>query len=190
MTSSGPLQELCHDEPVLALCGFSGSGKTTLLEQALPRLGARGLRVAVVKHDVHGITVDPSGTDSARLFAAGGDVVLRGPEQSLQRCHERGEQDLAAVLLDLLAAHDLVLVEGYKSYPHDKMEVHRAAVGKPLMAPENPSIVAVATDTPDALRRDLPALDLPMLDLNDEGAIADFVIARCGLLEVRRHGAA
>jgi molybdopterin-guanine dinucleotide biosynthesis protein MobB len=118
-----PLDELIQQEPVLALCGPSGSGKTTLLEQVIPILRQRGLAVAVVKHDVHGIKVDPPGKDSARLFAAGADVVLRGPGESLWRRHQRGEHDLHTALLTLLAEHDLVLVEGHKSSPLPKLWV-------------------------------------------------------------------
>ena len=100
-------------EPVLGVCGFSGAGKTTLLIHAVSELVERGLRVAVVKHDAHGITsVDPEHKDSARLFAAGADVVLQGPGEGLQRRH--GDGDLAAAVDALLADHDLVLVEGHK----------------------------------------------------------------------------
>jgi len=121
MSTAPHLRELCRDEPVLALCGPSGSGKTTLLEQVIPVLGERGLRVAVVKHDVHGITLDPSRKDSARLFAAGADVVVRGPGESLWRRHGQEPNGLGAVLLDLLAGHDLVLVEGHKETPLAKL---------------------------------------------------------------------
>ncbi len=100
--------------PVLAVCGFSGSGKTTLLESVIPRLVDRGLEVAVVKHDAHGVDIDRPGKDSDRLFRAGADVALRSPDESLMRWHAGSAPDLAGVL-SLLRAHcDLVLVEGHK----------------------------------------------------------------------------
>jgi len=101
--------------PVLAICGFSGSGKTTLIERVLPRLCERGLAVAVVKHDVHGLDVDRPGKDSDRLFRAGADVLLRGPDEVLHRAHERGHSSLDSTVGALLSHHDLVLVEGHKS---------------------------------------------------------------------------
>jgi molybdopterin-guanine dinucleotide biosynthesis protein MobB len=107
--------------PVLGVCGWSGSGKTTLLEAAIPRLVAAGLRVAVVKHDVHGLDVDRSGKDSDRLFRAGADVILIGPGESIERRHGRHQRSLAAALTDLAARHDLVLVEGHKATPLPKV---------------------------------------------------------------------
>jgi molybdopterin-guanine dinucleotide biosynthesis protein B len=177
---------------IFGLAGWSGSGKTTLITRLVPELTGRGLSVSTMKHAHHSFDMDKPGKDSYVHREAGAVEVMVSSRNRWVLQHENREVPEPSMeeLLQFMTPVDLVLVEGYKSYPHDKMEVHRAAVGKPLMAPENPSIVAVATDTPDALRRDLPALDLPMLDLNDEGAIADFVIARCGLLEVRRHGAA
>lgn len=98
--------------PALAICGFSGAGKTTLMEQILPALAARGLKVAVVKHDVHGIRLDLPGKDSARLFRSGADVLLEGPGEGFFRCHDT--PDLGAALALLAPHYDLVLVEGHK----------------------------------------------------------------------------
>jgi len=106
-------------EPVLAVCGLSGAGKTTLLVDAINRLSRCGLRVGVIKHDVHGITVDPSAKDSARLFSAGADVVLQGPGESLRRDH--GDAELGTTIDHLLSDHDLVLVEGHRSTPLPKI---------------------------------------------------------------------
>jgi molybdopterin-guanine dinucleotide biosynthesis protein A len=107
--------------PALAVCGWSGSGKTTLLEAAIPRLVAGGLRVAVVKHDVHGPDVDGPGKDSDRLFRAGADVVLGGPDESFLRRHRGPGDSLATAVADLAHAHDLVLVEGHKTTPLPKV---------------------------------------------------------------------
>jgi molybdopterin-guanine dinucleotide biosynthesis protein MobB len=110
--------------PALAVCGWSGSGKTTALREVIPRLTARGLAVAALKHDAHGIQVDPKGKDSDTLFEAGADVVLRGPGQSLIRtraAHPASTGELPAALARLLLRYDLVLVEGHKSTPLPKV---------------------------------------------------------------------
>jgi molybdopterin-guanine dinucleotide biosynthesis protein MobB len=106
---------------VLGVCGWSGSGRTTLLEAVIPRLEARGLRVAVLKHDVHGPDVDRPGKDSDRLFRAGADLALVGPREAFERRHRRYERSLAASLADLRNRHDLVLVEGHKATPLPKV---------------------------------------------------------------------
>jgi molybdopterin-guanine dinucleotide biosynthesis protein B len=172
---------------IFGLTGWSGSGKTTLVRRLVPALIARGVRVSTMKHAHHGFDMDKPGKDSYVHREAGAVEVMVSSRNRWVLQHENREVPEPSMeeLLQFMTPVDLVLVEGYKSYPHDKMEVYRASVGKSLMAPENPTIVAVATDTPEALR-----LDVPVLDLNDEGAVADFVIARCGLLKVRRHGAA
>lgn len=107
--------------PVLAVCGWSGAGKTTLLEAVIPTLVARGLRVAVLKTDVHGLHVDHPGKDSDRLFQAGADVALRGPGEALRRSHRDDSADLAPAVAALLADHDLVLIEGHRSAPLPKV---------------------------------------------------------------------
>jgi molybdopterin-guanine dinucleotide biosynthesis protein MobB len=126
-------------QPVLAVCGYSGSGKTTLLEQLVPQLRRRGLRVAALKHDVHGISVDTRGKDSDRIFRAGGDVVISGPGEELWHCHH--EDRLAEVLALLLTDHDLVLVEGYKTSPLPK--VWLASATKPDPPAEVERVVEV-----------------------------------------------
>ncbi len=105
--------------PALAVCGWSGSGKTTLLEGVIAKLVERGLSVAAVKHDAHGLDVDRPGKDSDRLFRAGADVTVHGGNETLARRH--GEADLAATVRGLLEDHDLVLVEGHKSTPLPKV---------------------------------------------------------------------
>jgi len=111
-------------EPVLAICGWSGSGKTTLLEQVIPRIVDRGLRVSVIKHDAHGINIDREGKDSARLFTVGADVHLRGPGEMFTRSIRRKEDSLERVVAEMLADHDLVLVEGHKNTPLPKVWCH------------------------------------------------------------------
>jgi molybdopterin-guanine dinucleotide biosynthesis protein MobB len=101
--------------PVVAVCGSGRSGKTTLLEALIPRLVARGLRVAAAKHDAHAFTVDRPGKDSDRLFRAGADVVLQSSAESVQRWHGSTAPELTDVLRSLAARADLVVVEGHRS---------------------------------------------------------------------------
>lgn len=100
--------------PVLAVCGFSGSGKTTLLERVIPELTAQGLTVGLIKHDAHGVTVDQPGKDSDRLFRAGGEVLLRAPNETFARFHPDQGKDLTWALAQLAWNVDLILVEGHK----------------------------------------------------------------------------
>ncbi len=119
MSPALPAPALALPGPALGICGFSGAGKTTLLEALIPRLLQRGLRVAVIKHDAHGLEVDRPGKDSARLFAAGADVQVSGPEQGFSRRHQPGI--LHTRLNTLLGDHDLVLVEGHKQIALPKL---------------------------------------------------------------------
>lgn len=172
---------------ILGLAGWSGSGKTTLVARLLPTLTARGLRVSTMKHAHHSFDVDKPGKDSYVHREAGATEVLVTSGQRWALLHEnrgRPEPSLAE-LIRYMTPVDLLLVEGFKTHPHDKLEIYRPANGKPLLARDDPYIVAVATD-------DAAAIDVavPVLDLNDVDAIAEFVIGHCGLREVRRHGAA
>ena len=107
--------------PVLGICGSSGAGKTTLIEQIVPRLVEKGLRVAIVKHDVHGINVDHPGKDSDRMFRAGADVLLQGPTEEFFRAHGTGDHKLVTVLRRLSREYDLILLEGHKETPVPKI---------------------------------------------------------------------
>jgi len=103
--------------PVLCICGYKGSGKTTVIEKLIPRLTDKGLRVAAIKHDVHGLNVDASGKDSDRLYHAGADVLVRGPEQGFFRMKDALKVELKDVLRTLAPYYDLILIEGHKSIP-------------------------------------------------------------------------
>ena len=130
-----------HPVPVLAVCGWSGSGKTTLLETIIPVLVGRHLRVAVVKHDAHRIDVDRPGKDSDRLYRAGADVVLQGPEEALCRRHQKDQDDNAVALPACLLNYDLVLVEGHKDTPLPKVWLASATDPRPPEGTE--SVLAV-----------------------------------------------
>ena len=156
---------------VFGFAGWSGSGKTTLIEQVIPCIAGRGLKVSVIKHTHHAFDVDKPGKDSWRHREAGASEILLISDQRWVLMHElRGdpEPDLAAQLA-IMSPCDLVLVEGFKNDPVPPLEVYRPANGKPPLWPENPDVVAVATD--EAIKT-----HLPVLDLNDIGAIADFVV--------------
>ena len=153
---------------VYVFAAWSGTGKTAYLEKLIPCLAQLGLTVAVVKHDVHGLALDCSGTDSHRLFHAGAEAtaVVCGGEVLL---HRRAELTLEEVLA-LLPPTDVVLVEGFKASDYPKIAIYRAAAGKPLAA-EPGECLAVVTDT---------ALDVPcpQFSLDEPAALAAFLAAR------------
>ena len=160
---------------VLGIAGFSGSGKTVLIEKLVPLLSAAGLRVSLVKHAHHEFDVDHQGKDSWRHRRAGCSEVLVSSSRRWALRHAlRGER---APPLDELLRHlspcDLVLVEGFKHDPIDRIEVHRAGGDRPLLHPNDPRVIAVATDEP------LPTA-LPQFHLDDARAVADFILARLG----------
>lgn len=158
---------------VMGFAGYSGAGKTTLIEQVIPRLMAAGYRVSVIKHAHHRVDVDTPGKDSWRHRQAGATEVLLATDQRWVLMHElRGEPEPGLdAQLALMAPCDVVLVEGFKHAPIPKVEVYRPAVGKPPLYPDDPEIVAVATDGPLDIA-------LPVLDLNDPGAVTSFILAR------------
>ncbi len=158
---------------VFGLAGYSGSGKTTLLERLVPALITRGLSVSVIKHAHHDFDIDRPGKDSFRHRQAGACEVLIASGHRWALMHElRGEAEpTLGELLIRLSPVDLVLVEGFKFDPLPKLEIHRPALGKPLLHPHDPHIVGVASDAPLATR-------LPLLSLDDAAAITDFVLAQ------------
>lgn len=166
--------------PVIGFAAWSGTGKTTLLRQLIPWLRERGLRVAVIKATHHDFEIDRPGKDSDILRKAGAAQILlvSSNRTALIIEHQQPtEPDLAQSLARLDPGPvDLVLVEGFKHVPFPKIELHRPALGKPLLYPHDPSIIAVATDAPLPER---PAI--PVLDLNDIGGIGVFVAGHPGL---------
>jgi len=157
---------------IIGLAGWSGSGKTTLITKLIPRLTARGISVSTLKHAHHGFDLDQPGKDSFFHRAAGASEVIISSANRWAILHElRGqpEWDLAA-LIGKMSPVDLVLVEGFKRDAFPKLEIHRIANGKPLIHPEDPHIVAVASDSA------VPAALVPVVDLNDIEAIADLLL--------------
>jgi molybdopterin-guanine dinucleotide biosynthesis adapter protein len=164
---------------IIGLAGYSGSGKTTLLTRAIPRLVARGLTVSTLKHAHHEFQIDQPGKDSHAHRVAGATEVLVASSRRWALMHElRAETEPAlAELLRKLSPVDLVLIEGYKGAPHPKLEVHRAAVGMPLLASGDPAVVAIASDVA------LPDAPVPVVDLDDVDAIIEVLISRAAPLD-------
>ncbi|TBW38771.1 molybdopterin-guanine dinucleotide biosynthesis protein B [Siculibacillus lacustris] len=162
---------------IFGLVGRSGSGKTTLMVALLPALIRRGLTVSTVKHAHHGFDLDRPGKDSFRHREAGaGEVMLvAGDRWALMHEIRDGVEPPLEELIARLAPVDLVLIEGFHTHAHPTIEIHRPSEGHDLMWRENSDIVAVASDQP------LIGVGVPVLDLDDVEAIADFVCRRVGL---------
>lgn len=162
---------------VMGIVGWSGSGKTSLLVQVLPLITAQGFRVSTMKHAHHRFDVDKPGKDSFRHREAGASEVLVVTSSRWVLMHELREEPEPSIecLIERMTPVDLLLIEGFKTHHHPKLEIHRESEGKPLLCHEDPEIVAVASDGP------LPGLKIPRLDLNDHAAIATFILAHSGL---------
>lgn len=176
---------MAHGMKRIGIAGWSGSGKTTLVVALLPELRRRGLAVSTLKHAHHSFDIDTPGKDSYEHRAAGAAEVMVTSANRWALVHEsRGAPEPA---LDELVARmtqvDLLLIEGFKGLPHDKLEVHRPALNKPFLHVDDGHVVAVASDEA------LSGLPVPVLDLNDVSRIADFIIDHCGL-DAARRGAA
>jgi molybdopterin-guanine dinucleotide biosynthesis adapter protein len=160
---------------IFGLAGWSGSGKTTLLAALIPELVRRGVTVSTIKHAHHQFDIDQPGKDSWRHRQAGASEVMVASSRRFALMHElRGAPEPSLDdLVARMAPVDLLLVEGFKRGPHPKLEVHRPSVGKPFLYPDDPHIVALASD--ETLR-----VPLPLLPLGDAAAIADFILGRRG----------
>lgn len=155
---------------VIGLAGWSGAGKTTLLTRLIPYLVAEGVRVSTVKHAHHDFDVDVPGKDSWMHRQAGASEVLVSSGRRWALMHElRGAAEPSMrELLAKVSPVDLVIVEGFKADSHPKIEIYRAANGKPPLHPGDPAIVGIATDTPFAT-------SLPSARLDDIPAVAAMV---------------
>jgi molybdopterin-guanine dinucleotide biosynthesis protein B len=158
---------------IIGLAGWSGSGKTTLVTGVIPVLVGRGLKVATVKHAHHAFDIDQPGKDSWLHRDAGACEVAVVSSRRWAIVHEVREEPEPPLtdVLAKLSAVDLVIVEGFKRHAHPKLEVFRAAIGKPLLHPDDNCIVAIATDAP------LPQAQVPVLMFADIEGIADMMQA-------------
>ncbi len=162
---------------IFGFAGWSGSGKTTLIEKLIPLFVARGLKVSLVKHAHHSFDVDQPGKDSYRHRHAGCSEVLVTSSRRWVLMHElRGaaEPDFAETI-KRVSPCDLLLVEGFKREKLPKLELYRSSVGESLLHPQDPSIVAIASDGNVETK-------LPQFDLNDAPAIASFILKHTGVV--------
>ena len=165
---------------IFGLAGWSGSGKTSLLARLLPELTKDGRRVSTIKHAHHKFDVDQPGKDSYIHRQAGAYEVMVLSENRWALMHENQrpvEPDLNQAITRM-ADVDLVMIEGFKTYSHPKLEVHRESLGKPLLYGDDENIVAVASDSV------LSPINVPILDLSETKAIAEFILQYCHLGEV------
>ena len=159
---------------IFGFAGWSGSGKTTLIINLIPELVGRGLSVSTMKHAHHNFDIDQPGKDSYEHRQAGASEVMISASNRWALMHEVRENNEPSIdeLIVRMTPVDLLLVEGFKSHPHPKMEVHRPVVGKPLLQINDPAIIAVASDGK------LNDLSVPIFNLNDIVGIADFIIEK------------
>lgn len=161
---------------IFGVVGWKNAGKTGLMERLVTEITGRGFSVSTVKHAHHTFDVDHEGKDSHRHRVAGATEVLLASRNRFALMHELRDQEepTLSTLLGKLAPVDLVLIEGYKRDAHPKVEAHRAETGNALIAPEDPTIKAVAADVE-------LTLDRPVFDLNDTSSVADFILGHVGL---------
>lgn len=170
-------ERLLNPARVWGITGWKNTGKTGLTERLVAHFTGQGLRLSTIKHAHHDAAIDHPGSDSFRHAAAGAQEVILATPRRWALMHDLGpapEPSLSDHLARLSPA-DLVLVEGYKTAPHPKIECHRPEAGHPLMAPQNPTIRAVASTIAH------PDLTLPLFPLDDTAAIAAFITAEVGL---------
>ena len=165
---------------IFGLAGWSGSGKTTLIAKLMPEFVGRGFEVSTMKHAHHNFDIDEPGKDSYEHRVAGAKEVMISAANRWALMHElRGEEKPSVEeLIGRMTPVDLLLVEGFKWHSHPKIEVHRPSVGKPLLQKDDKEIVAVASD------EEIAGLPVPVLDINDSGTIADFIVKTCALGEL------
>ena len=156
----------------IAVVGNSGAGKTTLLERLIPALKRKGYRLGAIKHDAHRFDIDHPGKDSHRLSAAGADtMVIASAEKLAMVRRHTASPPIEELLARYFTGTDLVLVEGFRGSSLPKIEVHRKEFASVLICRgerTDPGLAAVASDEP-------LDLDVPVLDLNDPDAIAEFI---------------
>jgi molybdopterin-guanine dinucleotide biosynthesis adapter protein len=159
---------------IIGFAGWSGSGKTTLIAKVIPRMVARGLSVSTVKHAHHGFDVDTPGKDSHTHRLAGATEVLVASGRRWALMHELRDEDEPTIyaLLEKMSPVDLVLIEGFKSARHTRIEVYRGAVGKPPFHPENPHVAGIVSDTP------FPAAGRPVIHIDDIDGVVALILAK------------
>jgi len=161
---------------IYGIVGYKNAGKTGLMERLVADITARGLSVSTIKHAHHRFDVDQPGKDSFRHRAAGASQTLlsSGTRWALMSELRDAPEPPLSDLLQTLNPVDLILIEGYKRDAHPKIEAFRGETGNPLIATDDTSVKAIATDTAVTATQ-------PQFDLNDTKAIANFILAEVGL---------
>ncbi len=161
--------------PILGFAAASGTGKTTLLTQIIPALKAQGLRVGLIKHSHHNVQIDQPGKDSFRLRVAGASPVMLSSAYRRVMITEFSEVKEPTLSEEIRffdkSQVDLILVEGFKSACFPKIELHREVLNKPLIYPNDPNIIAIATDSDLIVPR-----RLKRLDINQASTVVNFII--------------
>jgi len=162
-----------HPQQIVGITGVSGSGKTKLMVRLIPIFRERGYRVATVKHAHHDFEIDKPGKDSYEHRVAGATEAIVSSTRRWAIIHENesGKEATLSELIDRISPTDIILVEGFKAAGHPKIEVYRQTLGIEPLYKENNTIVAIASDV------DLPAADIPVINLNDTLAITDFIVS-------------
>jgi molybdopterin-guanine dinucleotide biosynthesis protein MobB len=166
---------------IYGIVGWKNSGKTTLMSQVIAEITARGISVSAIKHTHHAVDLDRPGKDTFRHREAGASQVALASSArwavmtELREAPEPTLDELAAKLEPV----DLVLVEGFKKHGHPKVEAHRDATGKALLARDDATITAVATADPDS--EIVAGLSIPLLSLDDPAGVAAFILREVGL---------
>ena len=169
------MQSIKFSKPIVGLCAYSGSGKTTLLEKIIPIFTAHKINVAVIKHAHHTFDIDHAEKDSYKIRKAGAQQILISSQKRWALIHENPEDHSELSLQDALQHItvkniDLVIVEGFKTAPIPKIEIHRPILGKPLISAKDGHVIAIATDQPNEVDS-----ALPQLDLNTPAHIVQFI---------------
>lgn len=162
-----------QNTPVIGFSAYSGTGKTTLLKSVIPLLREKNLRLGVIKHAHHDFEIDHPGKDSFELRKADAFQVLISSRKRKALITEYFDDQEEPRLAELIAelehdCIDLILVEGFKNEHFDKIELHREALARPYLYERDADIIALATDHP-------VSTELPLLDINQPQAIADFI---------------
>ncbi len=169
------MKQIVFQKPILGLCAYSGSGKTTLLEKLIPIFSKHGYKVAVIKHAHHTFDIDHPEKDSYKIRKAGAQQILISSLNRWVMIHENPSDHLELSLQEALRHIvidniDFVVVEGYKSEPIPKIEIHRPSLGKPLISATDENVIAIATDEPNHV-----SSPLPLLELNHPHQIATYI---------------
>lgn len=167
-------KQVCGQPPMVGIAGFSGSGKTTLTVGLVAEFKRRGLRVATIKHDVHGFEMDRPGKDSWRHKKAGAAATIVTSPTQIGMVIDTDHDHQPWELMALLPGMDLIVVEGFKRAPLPKIEVFRPETGKPPACRQDPNLIAVVSDA------DL-RWGVPRFGSRDVSAIADFIALRFDL---------